>query len=149
MKLNLAQICPLLQAFCMLGLSLLWHWLRRQPAYICVLLSERETSGCLPAASHLLVWPDSTRLSAAGPLHDSAASSIRLYPRHCIGTAKQSALTCETKMLLCGWSLLASLPSHFWLLKHAYDGFVSFFRELQIFCFPTYHLFTGNLTLVW
>lgn len=92
--------------------------------HIFVSCYQSKTSGWVPAVAHRVVCPDTTCLSAAAmtalyrPSWGWRCSFSFLSSLHWHRPDLPSiGLTFpRNQMRLCGWSLLALLPSHFWLI---------------------------------
>lgn len=132
--------------------------------YLCPLIRVRRLGGCqlCPAGASVLT----TCLSAAACM--SAAlyrpSQVWLYcfflSPLCTGRGQSCSISLAflwNQMLLCGWSLMALLPSHFWIQlllitpmttlpchKFPFLAMPSNCKTTDVFFFLTYHLFTGN-----
>lgn len=139
-----------------------WNWMAftRHPEFICVLLSEWAVwvgasaapgSPVLTQPAYLLQpWQHFWRVML---LFSVSTSSMRLRTE--LRGVSLSFLW--NQLLLCGWSLLALLPSHFWLKlllmkpmtscqRHSFPFLETLEKrvKLQTFRFPTHHLITGN-----
>lgn len=137
--------------------------------HIFVSCYQSETSGWVPAASHRLSCPDITRLSAAAWVqpwqlcidHLKCGSAAFLFSALIVAQAQAKAAECllvisgQPNATVLAWSGIASFPFQLRLQPLSiYDDLSSpqvsssEIVKLQRLCFPTYHLFTGNLSQV-
>lgn len=142
-----------------------WQPFRRRPAYICALLSEWDVwSGASSVPLGRLSWhnpliccsPSAAVTALYRPSRGWLCCFFILLLLHRLHRISSTFLC--NQLLLCGCSRRhCFLPisdfnrfrSCLWRLFHA-TSFLLLKRQdimkLQRFCFPTYHLFTGNLS---